>query len=279
MEDFTYLGSNISRDGEVKSEVVTRLGKASRAFGCLRAAVFQNSQLSTDIKREVYRAVVLSTLLYGAETWTVKAESVRRLSGFHNRCIRSMLGVSRMKQWKERITSKELATTFGMTEILRRHRLRWLGHVARMDDMRLPKQLLFGELVRPRPRHGTKKRWRDLAVADLRVREIEEKWYEMAQDRKRWSRVCKQCNAPENGVCAASQTNPDCSNLSIAYPCPCGRSFRRNRDLTRHQKFCDGSSQQQSHRQTVATYKCPCGRAFRRQGDLTRHSRFCTDYH
>ena len=66
-----------------------------------------------------------------------------------------MLGVSRLQQWKERITSRELAETIGMTEsmaeILRRHRLRWLGHVARMEDSRMPKQLLFGELERPRP--------------------------------------------------------------------------------------------------------------------------------
>ena len=41
VEEFTYLGSNISRDGKVKSEVVTRLGKASRAFGCLKSVVFQ----------------------------------------------------------------------------------------------------------------------------------------------------------------------------------------------------------------------------------------------
>ena len=278
VEDFTYLGSNISRDCEVKSEIVTRIGKASRAFGCLKAAWFQNSQLSTDIKREVYRAVVLSTLLYSAETWTVKAESVRKLSGFHNRCIRSMLGVSRIKQWKERITSKELAETFGITadmaEILRGHRLRWLGHIARMENSRLPKQLLFYELVRPRPRHGTKKRWRDVAVADLRVREIEEKWYEMVQDRKKWSRMCKQRNASKRGACASNLANPDQSNPSTTYSCLCGCHFRRKGDLTRHQKFCDGSQQPQSRRQPVSTYECPCGRTFRRQGDLTRHSRF-----
>ena len=89
----------------------------------------------------------------------MKANSVRRLRGFHNRCIRLMLGVTRPRQWRERIISKELAETFGMTEhmmeILRKHRLQWIGHVAWMDDGRMPKQLLFGELVRPRPRHGT----------------------------------------------------------------------------------------------------------------------------
>ena len=114
----------------------------------VRSAIFQNWQLSVAIKREVYHVMVLSTLLYGAETWTVKADSLR-MRGFHNHYIRSMVGVSRLQQWKRRITSRELAETIGMmesmTEILRRHRLRWLGHVARMDDSRMPKQLLFGD--------------------------------------------------------------------------------------------------------------------------------------
>ena len=109
VKDFTYLGSSIARDGEVCGEVSMRLGRASRAFACLRSAIFHNKQLSMATKREVYKAVVLPTLLYGAEMWTVKADSVRRMRGFHNRCIRSMLGVSRLQQWKERITSRELA--------------------------------------------------------------------------------------------------------------------------------------------------------------------------
>ena len=82
-----------------------------------------------------------------------------------------MLGVSRLQQWRERLTLLEWAERIGMADsmadILRRHRLKWLGHVARMDDYRLPKQLLFGELVRPCPSHGTKKRWRDLAGKDV----------------------------------------------------------------------------------------------------------------
>ena len=65
VEDFTYLGSKITEDGEVRKEVATRIGKASRAFGCLQKSIFQNHRLAVRTKREVYRATVLSVLLYG----------------------------------------------------------------------------------------------------------------------------------------------------------------------------------------------------------------------
>ena len=46
--------------------------------------------------------------------------------------------------------------------LLRERRMRWLGHVCRMDGGRQPKKILFGELMKSRPFHGTKQRWRDV---------------------------------------------------------------------------------------------------------------------
>ena len=56
-----------------------------------------------DVKRGVYHDVVMSTLLYGSETWVVKSPSMKRLEGFHNWCIRVSLGVSSATQWKEKM--------------------------------------------------------------------------------------------------------------------------------------------------------------------------------
>ena len=84
VRDFIYLGSNISDDGEVNVEVSTRIGKASRAFGCLQRSIFQNHRLTISTKKEVYKATVLSALLCGTETWAIKTHSLKRMSGFHN---------------------------------------------------------------------------------------------------------------------------------------------------------------------------------------------------
>ena len=242
VDHFQYLGSNISRDGEVTAEIDSRIAKASRAFGCLRKPIFQDTNLSIATKRQVYKAVVLSTLLYGAETWTLKALQVRRLNSFHNRCVRTILGVTRYQQWKERLTTRRLASVFGMQEtisdLVMEQQLRWLGHVGHMDEERLPKRVLFGELRKKRPRHGAKKRWRDVARANVEAIGASEKWYRVCQDRKTWFQIC--CEGVEKvsktrlaSTCPANYQTQR-SNIS----CDCGRSFRRQGDLTRHKRFC-----------------------------------------
>ena len=77
VNNFTYLGSVVSSDGEILEDIRCRLAKASRVFGCLQHSVFANDALSVGTRRAVYEATVLAVLLYGAETWTLMAPYVR----------------------------------------------------------------------------------------------------------------------------------------------------------------------------------------------------------
>ena len=69
-------------------------------------------------------------------------------------------------------------------------RVRWIGHLGRMEEGRLPKKMLFGELVKKRPCHGTKKRWRDGVKLHLQAIGIVDGWYDLAQDRSLWQQFC-----------------------------------------------------------------------------------------
>ncbi|RUS88201.1 hypothetical protein EGW08_004033 [Elysia chlorotica] len=55
--------------------------KASAAFGRLRSSVWDCEGVSLTSKIKVYRAVVLSTLLYASETWTVYQRHAKKLYG------------------------------------------------------------------------------------------------------------------------------------------------------------------------------------------------------
>ena len=71
VRDFTYLGSTIEASGKLDLDVDCRIKKASKPFGALRKAVSEDKNLTTFRKCKVYDACVLSTLLYGSESWTL----------------------------------------------------------------------------------------------------------------------------------------------------------------------------------------------------------------
>ena len=154
-----------------------------------------------------------------------------------------ILGVTRYQQWKERITSKRLAAAFGMEEpiedSLMLHRLRWLGHLGRMDPDRIPKMMLFGELEKTRPRHGTKKRWRDGVKSELQAIGVED-WHSLSQDRSRWLKACVEGVEQHRKTVSKSEANRHLfgGDKIDNHQCPCGRVFRRRGDLTRHRRFC-----------------------------------------
>ena len=68
VQDFTYLGSNISRDGGAERDVELRIGKARQASRILRP-IWLSSQLSTNTKIRIFNTNVNSVLLYGSEPW------------------------------------------------------------------------------------------------------------------------------------------------------------------------------------------------------------------
>ena len=72
--------------------------------------------------------------------------------------------------------------------ILMKYQLRWSGHVIRMEDSRIPKQLLFSELHSgKRSRGAPKKRFKDTLKASLKCFDVDpENWELQAQQRDSW---------------------------------------------------------------------------------------------
>ena len=71
-----YLGSTISSNGCIDDEIQRRMAKASASFGRLRQRLWNNHHVSMRVKGKIYHTFVLSTLLYGAEAWTVYRRQV-----------------------------------------------------------------------------------------------------------------------------------------------------------------------------------------------------------
>ena len=138
-------------------------------------------------KMQVYKACVLSTLLYSSESWTSYAAQERRLNTFHLHCLRRILGI----KWQDRIPTTDVLEQAGLPTIftlLSQRRLRWLGHIRRMKDGRIPKDLLYGELSEgSRPCGRPRLCFKDTCQRDLKSARIEaQSWEDLAESRDRW---------------------------------------------------------------------------------------------
>ena len=89
VDNFIYFGSEIeSTDKEIK----IRIAKSWAALDKLRS--IWKSQLNSTLKRNIFRAVVESVLLYGSEAWTLTKNNEKKLDGIYTRILRTILNIS-----------------------------------------------------------------------------------------------------------------------------------------------------------------------------------------
>ena len=146
VETFKYLGSCINSTANLDDEILSRILRASQAFGRLHTRVWMEWGISTRTRLDVYRAVVLPSLIYGCETWTCYRHHIKKLDLFHLRCLRKILRVS----GKDRVPDQEIlrwAKLSGIEAMLNLAQLRRSGHVSRMNADRLPKKLFYADLA------------------------------------------------------------------------------------------------------------------------------------
>ena len=92
VEDFVYLGSNISKDGGSDRDIQVRIGKARTAFTILRP-VWKSKTISRKTKLRIFNTNLKSVLLYGSESWRVTKATCNKLQSFVGRCLRSIMGI------------------------------------------------------------------------------------------------------------------------------------------------------------------------------------------
>ena len=191
---FPYFGSIIAADNTLAKEIDSRVGKACSVFGRLHKRVWSNKYLTVKTKASVYKACFLRTLLCGSESWSSYSNEEQRLSSQHFLLLSKILGA----EWQDRVTNEEIlrrTALAAMSTKVKQRRLRWLGHVARMDSSRIPKRILFSETVHGKRSIGHPRlRCHDVVKCDLNqlsIRPVD--WQELVTDRASWRRRLQEC--------------------------------------------------------------------------------------
>ena len=195
VDRFCYLGSVLSSDAGIDNDISNRLGKAGAAFGRLTRRLWDDHGIRLSTKIAVYRAVVLTTLLYGCESWTLYRRHILKLDQFHLRCLRKIANI----KWQEMTPNTsvlERCQISGIEAFLMTAQFRWTGHVIRMEDDRIPKRTLYGQLADgTRSVGGQLKRFKDSLKANLKACGIPPNELEsLARDQESMASFLQRCH-------------------------------------------------------------------------------------
>ena len=147
--------------------------------------------LSKNLKIKIYKTIILPVVLYGCETWSFTLREECRLRIFENRILRWIFGSKRDEngEWR-RLLSEELHSLYrspNIVRVIKSRRLRWTGHVARMEEGWSVFKILTGTTTGKRHFGKSRCRWGDNIRMDLKdVRINTRNWVDSAQDRDYW---------------------------------------------------------------------------------------------
>ena len=139
----------------------------------------------------------MPVVLYGCETWSLTLKEEHRLRVFENRVLRRIFGPRRdgvTGEWRKLHNEElnELYSSPNTVGVIKSRRMRWTGHVARMEEGRGLHKVLVGKpegtlSLRFLPLGRPRRRWKDNIKMDLQeVGRGCEDWMGLAQDRDWW---------------------------------------------------------------------------------------------
>ena len=128
-----YLGGLLTSCAGSQSELSRRLGLASAAFHTLRR-LWNHSNVSRQDKLKYFQCFVVSILTYGLSTVYFTQAQMRRMDGFHARCLRRILCIP--AAFVSRVSNRsvlEAAQAKPLSELLMDRQLQLFGRVLRSD--------------------------------------------------------------------------------------------------------------------------------------------------
>lgn len=181
-DKYDYLGQSISFDRPTENEVDRRINNTWKRYWSLKE-IFK-SRIPVRLKKKAMDTIILLTLLYGCQSWTLTKAITFKLQAFQRAMERSMLGI-RLGDRKRNTDIRKCTKIIDAVELACKLKWRWAGHVARATDGRWSKKVLhWYPRDAPRNRGRPRCRWCDDIVAVAGPT-----WSRIAQDREEWRKM------------------------------------------------------------------------------------------
>ena len=148
--ELVYLGGNGNHSADLSIEVDRRIRNAWCSFRKYTLELYDRPSAPLELKIRMLRAEVLEAMLYGCVMLSPRVCHYDRLRRAHHRFLTRCISWRKHNCTDHPISYLDTLIKTGSESIeatLRRRRILFAGFVARMEDTRLPKCVMFVEFV------------------------------------------------------------------------------------------------------------------------------------
>ena len=92
VHSFKYLGSVITRNGCSDKDIRARINQATAALIQLDT-IWKSNTLSFKVKVAIIKTLIVSIFLYSSDSWTLKADTCKRIQVFEMETFRKLLRI------------------------------------------------------------------------------------------------------------------------------------------------------------------------------------------
>ena len=184
--DFIYLGSSKASDGSCSHDIKRRIAQAKTKMISLKN-IWKDKDLSYQLKMKIMKVLIWTTITYGAEGWSLKADDINKIKAAEMWCYRRLLNIT----FKDRRTNvsvlEQLDTNRQLYGIVVKRKLNYFGHMSRSKST-ITKDIIQGKIEgrrnRGRPRSAYMdniRQWTKMSTHEA---------FQATRDRVAWREVC-----------------------------------------------------------------------------------------
>lgn len=159
VEKFKYLGEWIDTGLTEKDAMEAQINKINLAYK-LTMNIYNKKNISINAKLKHYQTVIRPEALYAAETLNlIRTGVIKRLELVERKILRRILGPRRTEygQFRNQSNQEIYSKIEKISDIIKKRRCEFFGHICRMDQERLTQQISQFLLYKKSKIPGSKK--------------------------------------------------------------------------------------------------------------------------
>ncbi|KAJ4445095.1 hypothetical protein ANN_06894 [Periplaneta americana] len=143
LDNNTYINVCSSWGCDITYDYDKDVNIKTQRFQAMCGTIAKNLKKKTRKETQIkfYKTMVIPTLLYGCEAWTLKKNDINIIQSAEMKFLRGVKGCTRLNRYRNDDIRNEL-NLLPIIDKIKEYRIRWSNHLRRMDKERIPKQVL-----------------------------------------------------------------------------------------------------------------------------------------